>query len=391
LEKIFINDMGLIELKTKILNDKYTEYVYEAFDIQNREETSVSIPVNLGEAKNFSWNIGVILGGSGSGKTTILKKMGDVRKAKFDAEKPLISNFNWLNPKKATLLLTSIGLSSVPTWLRPFHTLSNGEQYRATLAYLVASAKDGEVILVDEYTSVVDRDVAKAMSFALQKYIRKENKRIIVASCHYDILEWLMPDWTCSPQKGGVLERHDYLRRGRPEICLQISRVESETWDFFKKHHYLTELNNKAYAHYLFEWNEKPVAINVISPLPSGSLKNAFRESRLVVLPDYQGLGLGYQISKITASIYKSLNRRYFTKTVHPALGEKRNIEITNWRPTPDNGKERKKRKKEFNYESHWKHNSRPSYCHEYIGEAINGYEDLILPIAEMRNKNIYK
>ena len=62
--------MANIELKTKILNDKYTEYVYEAFDIQNREETSVSIPMNLGEAKNFDWNIGVILGGSGSGKTT---------------------------------------------------------------------------------------------------------------------------------------------------------------------------------------------------------------------------------------------------------------------------------------------------------------------------------
>jgi ABC-type ATPase with predicted acetyltransferase domain len=185
--------MANIELKTKILNDKYTEYVYEAFDIQNREETSVSIPMALGEAKNFDWNIGVILGGSGSGKTTILKKMGDVKKITFDANKPLISNFDWLEPKDATLVLTSMGLSSVPTWLRPFHTLSNGEQYRATLAYLVASAKDGEVILVDEYTSVVDRDVAKAMSFALQKYIRRENKRIILASCHYDILEWLMP------------------------------------------------------------------------------------------------------------------------------------------------------------------------------------------------------
>ena len=376
-----------IELKTKILNDKYTEYVYEAFDIQNREETSVSIPMNLGEAKNFDWNIGVILGGSGSGKTTILKKMGDVKKVNFDAEKPLISNFDWLEPKDATLVLTSMGLSSVPTWLRPFHTLSNGEQYRATLAYLVASAKDGEVILVDEYTSVVDRDVAKAMSFALQKYIRRENKRIIVASCHYDILEWLMPDWTCSPQKGGVLERGEWLRQGRPQITLQVSRVEAKTWDFFKKHHYLTELNNKAYAHYLFEWNDKPIAINVISPLPSGSLKNAFRESRIVVLPDYQGLGLGYEISKFTAQIYRNAGRRYFTKTVHPALGEKRNSNI-DWRGTPDNGKERKKRKKEFNYESHWKHNSRPSYCHEYIGESISGYEELLLPINEMRSKN---
>jgi GNAT superfamily N-acetyltransferase len=147
-------------------------------------------------------------------------------------------------------------------------------------------------------------------------------------------------------------------------------------------------MNNKAFSHYLFEWYNKPIAINIISPMPSGSLKEAYRESRIVVLPDYQGLSLGYEISKFTAQIYKSLGKRYFTKTVHPALGIKRNNSVL-WRPTPDNGKERKKRKKEFNYESHWKHNSRPSYCHEYIGEALFGYEDLILPINQIRNKNL--
>jgi ABC-type Mn2+/Zn2+ transport system ATPase subunit len=73
--------------------------------------------------------------------------------------------------------------------LRPFRLLSNGEQYRADLAYKVGKSKDGDVILIDEYTSVVDRDVAKAMSFALQKYIRHTNKKIILASCHTDILE----------------------------------------------------------------------------------------------------------------------------------------------------------------------------------------------------------
>ena len=87
----------------------------------------------------------------------------------------LISNFDWLEPSEASKLLTSMGLASIPSWLRPFHLLSNGEQYRAQLAYLVASAKDGETILIDEYTSVVDRDVAKAMSNAVQKYIRRTN------------------------------------------------------------------------------------------------------------------------------------------------------------------------------------------------------------------------
>lgn len=377
-----------IKLETQIVNDEYTQYVYDTFDIQDRSKTEVIVEYNLNTLEEFDWNIGVIIGGSGSGKTTILKQLGELVEPTFDNSKALISNFEFLSPQEATRLLSSMGLSSVPTWLRPYDKLSNGEQYRARLSYLVA--KSNEVVVIDEYTSVVDRDVAKAMSFALQKYIRKTNKKIIVASCHYDILEWLMPDWTCSPQKGGVLEKYDYLRQGRPKIELSISRVESSAWEIFKEHHYLTNLNNKAYAHYLFQWNDKPVGINVISPLPSGSLVNAFRESRIVVLPDYQGLGIGYKISEFTAQIYKSLNRRYFTKTVHPALGEIRN-KSNLWRGTPDNGKERKKRKKEFNYESHWKHNSRISYCHEYIGEAIYGYEELLQNINIMRDKKQYK
>lgn len=378
----------MIKLSSDIINDEYTEYIYNTFDIQNKNKTDISIPVNLQETVEFDWNIGVILGNSGSGKTTILQHLGNIQEINFDDTKPLISNFNWLTPEEATSLLSSMGLSSVPTWLRPYKYLSNGEQYRARLAYLVSSHNnDGDVIIMDEYTSVVNREVAKTMSFALQKYIRKHKKQIILASCHYDILEWLMPDWIYSIHKGGVLEKCDYLRQGRPKIELSISRVESDTWDIFKKHHYLTELNNKAYAHYLFSWNDIPIGINIISPLPNGYIKDAYRESRIVILPDYQGLGLGTEISNITASIYKNSGKKYYTKTVHPALGVHRN-KSEKWRGTPDNGKVRKKRLKEFNYESHWKHNSRISYCHEYIGEGLKGFEDLIIPIKEIRLKN---
>jgi ABC-type lipoprotein export system ATPase subunit len=374
-----------INLTHKINNDKYTEYIYEAFDIQNKEETSVCIDMNLKEAKNFDWNIGVILGGSGSGKTTILKKCGELKQPKFNQEKALISNFDWLEPKDAALVLTSMGLSSIPTWLRPFNTLSNGEQYRATLAYLVASAKDGEVILIDEYTSVVDRDVAKAMSFSLQKYIRRENKRIIVASCHYDILEWLMPDWTCSPQKGGTLERCDYRRR--PKISLQVSRVEVEAWDFFKKHHYLTEDVNKSCKFLLFEWNEKPIGIVAIINQPRKGCPNGFAISRIVITPDFQGMGLGVKLSEFAGGIIRNQDGLCFIKTVNPALGEYFNKSKL-WRGTSMNNKIRHKSSSSSDTSAK-NRLERASYCHEYIGDSIEGYEELLLPINEMRNKSI--
>ena len=189
----------------------YTDFVYNTYDIQNQDFTEVTINFSLGDAKKFKWNIGLIWGNSGSGKSQILNKLGKINDVIFNNDISLVSNFDWLEPKDACFLLSSMGLSSVPTWLRPFNKLSNGEQYRAKLAYLVGSAKEDEVILIDEYTSVVDRDVAKAMSFALQKYIRKQDKKIILASCHTDIIEWLMPDWSCSPQKNnGQLVRYIY-------------------------------------------------------------------------------------------------------------------------------------------------------------------------------------
>jgi len=314
-----------VNLNHKIKNDRYTKYIYEAFDIQNKEESNVIIEANL-EHLPKEWNIGVVYGGSGTGKTTILKNFfkKEMDKSYFDNDKSLISNFDWLEPKDATFLLSAMGLSSVPTWLRPFNTLSNGEQYRANLAYIVGSAKDNETILIDEYTSVVDRDVAKAMSNALQKYIRHTNKKIVLASCHFDIMEWLQPDWIYSPSKGR-LEIAPSLRKSTIE--LSIFRCRYETWNLFKQHHYLSEELNLAAKCYVITFNDKPCAFIAILPLPSGTTKNAFRVSRIVVLPDFQGLGIGIKLLNYIGSLYLTDEKKLYIKTSNPALflGMKKN------------------------------------------------------------------
>jgi len=371
-----------ITLKSTITNDDYTDYVYSTFDIQDKQQTITKIPMDLDDLDKFEWSIGLIVGGSGSGKSTILNYLGGMREANFDENKPLISNFSWLSPEEASKVLMSIGLSSIPAWLRPYNLLSNGEQYRAKLAYLISSAAEDEIILIDEYTSFVDRDVAKAMSFALQKYIRKSGKKIILASCHSDIIEWLLPDWTCSPLKGGGIERADCLRQ-RPSIELQAHRVEYDTWDFFKKHHYLTEDVSKSCKFFLFTWNNKPVGINCVIPQPSGYFKKGVRESRIVVLPEYQGLGLGTIISEWTASIYKDSGYKYFTKTVHPGLGNYRNAHPEKWKPTSKNGIYQSD--KNDNSMGNWAIKRRKSFCHEYIGNGVSGQERLLLPVSDLR------
>jgi hypothetical protein len=319
-----------INLTHKINNDKYTEYIYEAFDIQNKEQSNVIIEANL-EHLPKEWNIGVVYGGSGTGKTTILKNYfkKEMDKSYFDNSKSLISNFDWLEPKDATFLLSAMGLSSVPTWLRPFNTLSNGEQYRANLAYIVGSASENEVILIDEYTSVVDRDVAKAMSNALQKYIKRTNKKIVLASCHFDIMEWLQPDWIYSPSKGR-LEIAPSLRQ--PKIELQIFRCRYETWNLFKQHHYLSEELNLAAKCYVITFNDKPCCFIAILPMPSGTIQNAYRISRLVVLPDFQGLSIGMKLLNYFGSLYLSDNKNLYIKTSNPSLFKGMKYNIKHWK-----------------------------------------------------------
>ena len=362
--------MKYIERKNKIINDKYTEYVYEAFDIQNKEETTVKIPINFSECKTFDWNIGVIYGGSGTGKTTLLKEFGSLTIDEFDEHKPLISNFDWLEPKEATFLLSAMGLASVPTWLRPYTLLSNGEQYRASLAYKVGKASENDVILIDEFTSVVDRDVAKAMSNALQKYIRRTNKKIILASCHFDIMEWLLPDWTYSPLKGR-LERAS-LRRQRPKIELQIFRCRYETWNLFKQHHYLTEDLNKAAQSYVFLWNDKPIAFVGILPFPGVGDSKTRRISRIVVLPDFQGLGLGKEIVNYISALYWKEKHQMFIRTMNPALGIALDKD-KNWSQTAGHLKVPPKDT------SGRKLIERPSYSFKYTGVISSDSSDVII------------
>jgi len=146
--------------------------------------------------ENLEWNIGVIYGNSGTGKTTIAKEL---------FPESYIQNFNYNNaavvdnmPENATIdqitrTFNSVGFSSTPSWLKPYSVLSNGEKMRVDLAKAILENKSP--IVFDEFTSVVDRNVAKIGSLAMAKAIRKQNKKFIAVSCHDDILEWLEPDW----------------------------------------------------------------------------------------------------------------------------------------------------------------------------------------------------
>lgn len=250
-------------------------------------ETSADLPI-----EKLDWKIGLIVGPSGSGKTSIGNRIfdGAVRDlySGWDANKPIVDciapdgDFNMV-----TGALSAVGLGDVPAWLRPFHVLSNGEKFRAGLARLVCERPARAV--VDEFTSVIDRQIAKVGAAAFAKTWRRGSGQIVLLSCHYDIIEWLQPDWVYDTKEARFYNR-DCLQR-RPQLTLQVHKVRGTVFPrLFKQHYYLDLPAPVAAEYFVGVIDGEPVCHLAVSPLFTA---NAYRATRLVVMPEWQGIGVG--------------------------------------------------------------------------------------------------
>jgi ABC-type lipoprotein export system ATPase subunit len=292
-----------------------TRQVQGMFDLEpeksQRSKFCAEIP-----SVSEDWNIGVIVGPSGSGKTTIARRaFGE----NFDKISPWPSDQSILDAFPADMstrdiidLLSSVGFSSPPAWLRPFAALSNGQQFRANLARLLAESTDCAVM--DEFTSVVDRTVARISSAAVARCVRKRNRKFVAITCHYDVLKWLQPDWIVEMPTGNLSRR----RLRRPTIRLQIVRCHSSAWELFKGHHYLSASLHRSAQCFAALIDGNPAAFVAVLAFPHPQ-SPGWREHRCVCLPDFQGVGIGHALAEFVASLYAA-RKPYTSATSHPAM-----------------------------------------------------------------------
>ncbi|MCC7085950.1 MAG: ATP-binding cassette domain-containing protein [Pirellulales bacterium] len=410
-----------IQLACPLCDSFRVQQIAGMFDVPLDEKLTEEFTVEIPALDSFPWQIGLIVGPSGSGKTTLARSLFGKR---------FIEHIRWPNDRavidcidqgiqvsgyriqenqhaKSTgdskmsirdtiNLLTAVGFSSPPSWIKPYHVLSRGERFRCDLARALAAAATtsqflpnteprplNPLVAFDEFTSLVDRRVARFGSAAIAKAIHSGRVRtqFVAVTCHYDVLDWLAPDWVID------MATREFVRRSlrRRPIPLEVQRCHRSEWRRFARHHYLNGALNPSAQCYVALWrdrsvvndhlpfatDERPLAmasetdlhpVALCATLPIMGRKNHRRITRLVTLPDFQGLGIGMRLAETVAEFHRAQGQRVNITGSHPSL-------IAHCRRSP------KWRVVQVRKTGAGRHSDFGAHCRTSIGRAVVSFE----------------
>jgi len=172
-------------------------------------EKSVSFDCYL---KVKAGDVVYITGPSGSGKSVLLGRLEkEVSKSErvnlmdipLEEGKSLIDCFE-CDFYSALKTLSIAGLNDVFCILNQPANLSDGQQYRYRLAKALETG--AKFIFADEFCSNLDRITASVVSFQMQKFARRNQVVLFLASSNDDILADLSPDVIVSRDLTGNTE-----------------------------------------------------------------------------------------------------------------------------------------------------------------------------------------
>ena len=286
------------------------------FDVPHTQNETLrwsgDVPI---DPSDDDWSVGLIVGPSGSGKTTITHDLfGMPPPFKWGATS-VIEDFAPLLPiDQIAEACASVGFNTIPSWRRPFQVLSTGERFRVEVARALLERPDP--VVIDEFTSTVDRQVAKIGSHAIQKFVRKHNRKFVAVTCHHDVIEWLQPDWVLEMPKLSFARRD---LQQRPDLNITIGPVSRGVWPLFAPFHYLTAKLPTASRCYGLWVDDELASFSAILYRPHPVARDIWGFSRTVTLPDYQGIGLSITLGNKLASCYKAIGYRTRKYPAHVA------------------------------------------------------------------------
>lgn len=283
------------------------------------------------------WSVGVIVGPSMAGKTTLAQELfpGELVEQghwPWPADKCVADGFpKGLSIDEIAGLLSSVGFSSPPDWMKPYGALSNGGKFRVDLARTLAERP--KLAVVDEFGSLVHREARQVAAAAAAKAVRRRGGRLVALCVHDDAVEYFEPDWVVEivPGQPVRLKAVRGLVR-RPAIELDVAVVPASAWELFREHHYLSGELHPAATCFGGFIGGRPVAFTAVLPFPHAH-RPGWREHRTVCEPTFQGIGIGNRMSELVASVMAGTGKPYFSNTSHPAMIRHR-VRSPLWRMT---------------------------------------------------------
>jgi ABC-type lipoprotein export system ATPase subunit/GNAT superfamily N-acetyltransferase len=353
--------------------------VSSMFDVPIAKKTRLEWHVEL--ELDQPWNVGLLVGPSGAGKSSIMRHIWGAEPVLNWGAPSVIDDFSpGLSIEDIAGVCQAVGFNTIPAWLRPYAVLSNGERFRADLARRMLELPNP--IVVDEFTSVVDRQVAQIGSHAVQKWVRRNKRQFVAVTCHYDVIEWLQPDWVLDMATRQFSRR---LLQRRPRVDVVIGRVPTAAWSLFAPFHYMTAKLHCASTCFGAWAAGRLAAFLAIRPMPVSTGKGRgtaiWMVSRVVTLPDWQGLGLAMILQDAIAAQYRGAGHRFRCPPAHPSFV--RTFDRSpNWKLIKPPGQYSAASSNSLKGSCSYKYGGRPCAIFEYVGAAA---EPTLLPLSQLR------